>query len=119
LDLSPVVGSDWLCCGDERGQFNGTLSTSVLPQVYSTESGLPSSGGGFGCEHLSSSSSLQGAQHQRLNHQAWSPLQSQYYSKTGSQLQQVQVQTQLWNDFSMLPQPGSMAAADGYNYHHQ
>jgi len=123
LDLSPV-GYGQLCCDDERGQFSGTLSTSVLPQVYLTESGSPSSGGGFGCEHLSSSSSsssssLQGTQHQRLNHQAWSPPQSQYYSKTGSQLQQVQVQTQLWNDFSTLPQPGSTAAADGYNYHHQ
>jgi len=123
LDLSPVVGSDQLCCDDERGQFSGTLSTSVLPQVYSTGFGSPSSGGGFGCEHLSSSSSSsssssQGAQHQRLNHQAWSPPQSQYFSKTGSQLQQMQVQPQLWNDFSTLSQLGSTAAADGYNYHH-
>lgn len=126
LDMSPVVGPDQLCCDDERGQFSGTLSTSVLPQVYSTGFGSPSSGG-FGCEHLSSSSSSsssssQGAQYQRLNHQAWSPPQSQYYSKTGSQLQQVQVQPQLWNDFSTLSQLGSTAAADGcggYNYHHQ
>ena len=55
LDLLPVVGSDQLCCGDKRGQFSGTLSTSVLPQVYLTESGLLSSGGGFGCEHRLSS----------------------------------------------------------------
>jgi len=114
LDLSPVVGSDWLYCGDKRGHFSGILFTSVLPQVYSTESGLLSSSGGFGYEHLSLSSSLQGTQYQHLNYQAWSPPQSQYYSKMGSQLQ-----LQLWNNFLMLPQPGSMAVADGYNYHHQ
>jgi len=127
LDVSPVVGPNQLCCDDERGQFSGTLSTSVLPQVYSTGFGSPSGGGGFGCDRLSSSSSSsssssQGAQHQRLNHQAWSPPQTQCYSKTGSQLQPMQVQPQFWNDFSTLSQLGSTAAADGCggynNYHH-
>ena len=127
LDLSPVIGADQLCCDNEGGQFSGTFSTSVLPQVYSTGFGSSGSGGGFGCDHLSSSSSSsssssQGAQHQRLNHQVWSPPPTQYHSKTGSQLQQMQVQPQFWNDFSTLSQLGSTAmAADqcgGYNYHH-
>jgi len=99
LDVSPVVAADQLCCDDEGGQFSGTLSLSVLPQVHSTGFGSPSSGGEFGYNYLSSfssfsSSSSQGAQYQRLNHQAWSPPQTRPYPKPGPQLQQVPVQLQ-------------------------
>jgi len=127
LNVSPIMGAgEHQLCKDEGGEFSGPLSTSVLPQIYSTGFGSPSVGEFARCDHLSSSSSSsssQGVQHQCLDHHHHPQIpssQMQYYSKIGPQLQ-MQGQSQYWSDYSALSQLGSTTVdgCGGYHHHQQ